>query len=102
MAEHHPHPHTHSERKCCAIARNKYHHIVNLMAWQHESVAAGAMLSAPAAGDNEPVAMRDEEGNLSWVERGALIRNRLSGKKRKAKDRWNRFAGTSGGGGRGR
>lgn len=30
-----------------------------------------------------------------------LIRNKISGRKRVAKDRWNRFAGTSGGGGRG-
>ena len=30
------------------------------------------------------------------------VRNRLTGKKRDAKDRWNRFAGTSDAGGRGR
>jgi hypothetical protein len=31
----------------------------------------------------------------------ATIRNRLTGQKRESKERWNRFAGTSGGGGRG-
>ena len=30
------------------------------------------------------------------------IKNKITGKKRMAKDRWNRFAGTSGGGGKGR
>ncbi len=31
----------------------------------------------------------------------AVIRNRLTGQKRVSRERWNRFAGTSGGGGRG-
>ncbi len=30
------------------------------------------------------------------------IRNRIDGGRRKSEDRWNRFAGTSGGGGKGR
>ncbi len=42
--------------------------------------------------DDEPV----------WSARTQEIRNRLTGKKRMAKERWNRFAGTSGGGGVGR
>ena len=36
------------------------------------------------------------------LERMQQIRNRVSGRKRASKDKWNRFAGTSGGGGRGR
>jgi len=37
-----------------------------------------------------------------WSDKVSKVRNRLTGKKRDAKDRWNRFAGTSDGGGRGR
>jgi len=36
-----------------------------------------------------------------WTDKTASIRNKLTGKKRESKERWNRFAGTSGGGGRG-
>lgn len=36
-----------------------------------------------------------------WSAKVGEIRNRLTGQKRDAKERWNRFAGTEGGGGRG-
>lgn len=36
-----------------------------------------------------------------WSAKTQEIRNRLTDKKRMAGDRWNRFAGTEGGGGRG-
>ncbi len=36
-----------------------------------------------------------------WSEKINSIRNRLTGSKRHSKERWNRFAGTEGGGGRG-
>ena len=36
-----------------------------------------------------------------WSDKTATIRNRLTGKKRESKERWNRFAGTSDAGGRG-
>ena len=35
------------------------------------------------------------------AEQVAQIKNRITGKKRASKERWNRFAGTSGSGGRG-
>jgi hypothetical protein len=41
------------------------------------------------------------EEKVIWSEKVSTIRNRLTGKKRTSKERWNRFAGTSGGGGRG-
>lgn len=37
-----------------------------------------------------------------WSARTQDIRNRITGKKRQAADRWNRFAGTGESGGRGR
>lgn len=36
-----------------------------------------------------------------WSAKTQDIRNRMTGKKRQAKERWNRFAGTASGGGRG-
>ena len=36
-----------------------------------------------------------------WSAKVGQIRNRLTGQKRDAQERWNRFAGTSDGGGRG-
>jgi hypothetical protein len=36
-----------------------------------------------------------------WSERMQMIRDKNTGRERMAKERWNRFAGTEGGGGRG-
>lgn len=52
--------------------------------------AAERMESAPA-----PAA------DIAWGDKVAVIRNRLTGKKRTSRERWNRFAGTGGEGGRG-
>jgi hypothetical protein len=41
-------------------------------------------------------------GQKEWTDKVSKVRNRLTGKKREAKDRWNRFAGTSDAGARGR
>lgn len=38
---------------------------------------------------------------IAWGDKVAIIRNRLTDKKRASKERWNRFAGTGGEGGRG-
>ncbi|NBX02465.1 MAG: hypothetical protein EBR02_00075 [Alphaproteobacteria bacterium] len=52
---------------------------------------------------NEPEKSRSSESKKDtvWSEKTAQIRNRLTGKKRDSKERWNRFAGTGGEGGRG-
>ncbi len=44
----------------------------------------------------------DTEGAEVWSAKTQEIKDKLRKKKRKSKDRWNRFAGTSDGGGRGR
>ncbi len=44
----------------------------------------------------------EKEDKEIWSAKVEQIRNRLTGKKRESTDRWNRFAGTEGGGGRGR
>ncbi len=53
---------------------------------QHE-----ASIKAEAVGEDEP-----------WTARTQMIRNRLTNDKRKATDRWNRFAGTAAAGSMGR
>jgi len=45
---------------------------------------------------------KDEEVKTPHSPRLAMVRNRLTNKRERAEERWNRFAGTSDGGGRGR
>lgn len=52
------------------------------------------------ANDNTPP--RKDDNEEVWSAKTQEIRNRLSNKKRRANERWNRFSGTSGGGSRGR
>lgn len=40
-------------------------------------------------------------GNKEWSDKVSKVRNRLTGRKRDSKERWNRFSGTSDAGGRG-
>lgn len=41
-------------------------------------------------------------GTEVWSAKLQEVRNKLTGKKRKSRDRWNRFAGTAAAGGQGR
>ncbi len=54
---------------------------------QNEAEARQPEHSAPAA--------------VAWGDKVAIIRNRLTDKKRTSRERWNRFSGTGGEGGRG-
>ena len=38
---------------------------------------------------------KNKEEKVAWSAKMQKVRNRLTGKKRMAKDRWNRFAGTA-------
>lgn len=93
------------EKKKRILARNKRHNLINLMAWQHEGAAERGESAAPefdpgrGRDDEREKKKKDEE--MVWSKQAGMIRNRITGKKRASKDRWNRFAGTSGGGGRG-
>lgn len=54
----------------------------------------------------EEAAERMESGpapvtQVAWGDKVAVIRNRLTDKKRASRERWNRFSGTGGEGGRG-
>ncbi len=48
-----------------------------------------------------PAGKEGKKDELLWSEKVNTLRNRLTGQKRDSKERWNRFAGTEGGGGRG-
>jgi len=50
---------------------------------------------------NKPQELEKGEDDGEMRDKMAVIRNRLTDKKRTSRERWNRFAGTSGGGGRG-
>ena len=54
------------------------------------------------AGPPEKTKKQKEDDKEVWSEKVQKIRNKMTNKKRKAKDRWNRFSGTEGGGARGR
>jgi len=43
----------------------------------------------------------EKKADKDWSDKVTKVRNRLTGKQRESKERWNRFAGTEGGGGRG-
>lgn len=43
----------------------------------------------------------ENQDQVIWSAKVGEVRNRLTDKKRASKDRWNRFAGTESGGGRG-
>ncbi|MBA4274354.1 MAG: hypothetical protein C0436_01740 [Alphaproteobacteria bacterium] len=98
------HTSKHAAKKAAILARNKKHTLINEQADFHEDNRAlqrkfeeGVVDSLTAA-----PAPTGTDGDVVWSAKLQEVRNRLSGKKRMASDRWNRFAGTAGGGGRGR
>lgn len=96
---------TRKEKKKRIMDRNKRHHLVNLMAAQHEGVAARGDLSAPEYDierSREDARRKKKKEEVVWSAKIGSVRNRLTNKRRESQDRWNRFAGTSDGGGRGR
>ena len=61
---------------------------------REEEIRAAALESAR-------IAERLSDGKPVWSAKLQMIENKLTGKKRAADSKWNRFAGTAGGGGRG-
>ncbi|MBM3618592.1 MAG: hypothetical protein FJX23_08650 [Alphaproteobacteria bacterium] len=99
----HNHHTSRQEKKCCAVTRGKRHHLINLMAWQHESSGVGSAIAAPTGDDSLPPEVREpDDEEMSWTERSDKTRNRLTGKRKKAKGRWAGFASSSGGPSKGR
>lgn len=88
-------------KDCCVAARNKRHHIINLMAWEHEANTQ-RIIDAAQQQNESAVQTKKDDSESSWTERSDKIRDRLTGKRKKAKARWSGFGGTSGGPSRGR
>jgi hypothetical protein len=85
--------------------KNRRHQVINQHAEQHgrerdldlereEDVRKRAQ-AASARG------AKDKKDEPTWSARMQEVRSKLDGRKRQADERWNRFAGTEGGGGRG-
>ncbi|MBN8543912.1 MAG: hypothetical protein J0M34_06575 [Alphaproteobacteria bacterium] len=85
--------------------KNRRHQVINQHAEQHgrerdldlereEELRDSAREASERGAKNK----KDEP---TWSARMQEVRNKLDGRKRMAEDRWNRFAGTEGGGGRG-
>lgn len=88
-------------KKKLLLERNKRHHSINLHAKQHqentellrgEDKQRFDSLHPPGTSGVEPV----------WSARLQEIRDKNTGRKRVARERWNRFAGTGDSGGMGR
>lgn len=98
----HGHHTLRQQKKCCAVARNKRHNLINIMAWQHESRGGGSAIAAPTGDESLPPEHHDPDEEIPWTERSDKVRNRLTGKRKKAKGRWAGFASSSGGPSKGR
>ncbi len=94
------------QKKKQILLRNRHTQMVNAQAETHElgrvlerereeEMREKALTSARAA-------ERQSSGEKTvWSEKMQMIRDKNTGRSRMAKERWNRFAGTEGGGGRG-
>jgi len=97
---HHNKPLTKKEKKELQLKKNKFNqeffNFVRLRKREAERVE-GLEKDREKPKDRE----KDDDKQI-WSAKVATIRNRLNDKRRASDDRWNRFAGTEGGGGRGR
>lgn len=86
------------ERKKAQVKKNRFQqeifNFIRLKRQEEERVEDLKESMAPGGGE---VSLPSE----ALTDKVATIRNRLTGQKRTSRERWNRFAGTSGGGGRG-
>ena len=103
LSDHHPkHP---PSKKELIRARNKHTLIVNQLSDLANAPIDGAHAVSHAEDVHNIALSTDPQPKTvmgaATRTRLDLIRNKISGRKRVAKDRWNRFAGTSGGGGKG-
>ncbi len=93
-------------KKKIILARNKKHQRIFQHAREHKAeheriIAEEQERLNPERPDEKTRRQREEEDEV-WSEKVHKIRNRITKKKRKANERWNRFAATSDAGARGR
>ncbi|MBY0354185.1 MAG: hypothetical protein K2Q12_00470 [Rickettsiales bacterium] len=74
----------------------------NQLIFQHAEQHQQTVDATREAQNQAPPPPPEESDTPVWSARTQEVRNKLTGKKNMARDRWNRFAGTAGGGGMGR
>ena len=85
------------------MERNKRNQLIFQHADQHAQEQDKGYWATPAVSStSESAPTRAATTEAAWEGKVTLVRNRLTGRKHAAAERWNRFSATSGSGGRGR
>jgi hypothetical protein len=94
----HHHDDKKKTKKALQLKKNRLHfEIFNVFRQQREEAERLRQKEEEArAGKSTEISSEN-----AWGDKVAVVRNRLTDKKRVSRERWNRFAGTEGGGGRG-
>ena len=109
MSHHEDHKHTKKQKKLLQMFKNRHTQEINLQAdmlargrdlekEREEKMRAAGLASSRSAQKTKD---GNKPGNVVWSAQLQEIRNKNTGRKRMATERWNRFAGTESGGGRG-
>ncbi len=104
MSDHHKHDKKH--KKLEQILKNRHHQVM------FDQAARARDLDAERAEEEEKkreagltasrgAAKKSQQAEPVWSAKMQQIRDKNTGRLRDSKERWNRFAGTEGGGGRG-
>ena len=89
-------------KKKAQVKKNKYQQMLyEVVRFRREEVELQQAEEKRQRENKTRLADAKSEDDLVWSAKVGEVRNRLTGKKHASKDRWNRFAGTEGGGGRG-
>lgn len=106
MSDHHEHKHSKKLKKLHQLLKNRHTRDINQQSEslersrdldkEREEELRDAALSASRSAEKNK-----QQPNPVWSARMQEIRDRNTGRKRMATERWNRFAGTESGGGRG-
>lgn len=99
MHDHHDKHLTKREKKKALLKKNRFHqeifNFLRLRRNEEERIKKQDDARKPSAPEK-----KDDDKEI-WSAKVASVRNRLDGSRRVSKERWNRFAGTESGGGRG-
>lgn len=86
------------KKKKLLAKKNKKHQLLFQMIRERKAISEHhRKLNAGLTGPKK----NEKKNTAALSDKTSSIRNRLTGRKRESKERWNRFAGTGGAGGRG-
>ncbi|MDX2072775.1 MAG: hypothetical protein SFX19_00230 [Alphaproteobacteria bacterium] len=92
---------TRKAKKKAQAKKNKYHQMIFEMVRLRREEDGRLKEEEEKRRKTNRLSEAKKEDDLVWSAKVGEVRNRLTDKKRASKERWNRFAGTEGGGGRG-